>query len=72
MVQVGILDLYPSHGRHTVHLKVTLKSQLRPWFNEKGSGLLLYFDCMDQNGDEIRVCCLHSSFSSHCCDLPDL
>ena len=36
-------------------MRVTSKSAMRTWSNKRGSGRLFSFDCLDEEGGEIRV-----------------
>ena len=52
---VGINDLNPYQPRWSILVRVTSKSDIRRWSNEKGEGRLASFDIQDGQGSQARV-----------------
>lgn len=57
---VPIAALNPYQGRWTVKARVTAKTELRFYNNQKGDGKVFSFDLLDSDGGEIRVTCFNS------------
>jgi replication factor A1 len=50
-----IKSLNPYQNRWTIKARVTSKSEIRSWNNQKGSGKLFHIDLLDAQGGEIRA-----------------
>jgi replication factor A1 len=52
---VSILDLNPYQPRWSILVRVTSKSDIRRWSNDRGEGRLASFDIQDGQGNQARV-----------------
>ena len=52
---VGIMDLNPYQPRWSILVRVTSKSDIRRWSNDKGEGRLASFDIQDGQGNQARM-----------------
>ncbi|PHT58649.1 Replication protein A 70 kDa DNA-binding subunit C [Capsicum baccatum] len=57
---IPINALNPYQGRWTIKARVTSKTELRLYNNQKGDGKVFSFDLLDSDGGEIRVTCFNS------------
>ncbi|CAN4128031.1 unnamed protein product [Withania somnifera] len=55
-----IAALNPYQGRWTIKARVTAKTELRFYNNQKGDGKVFSFDLLDSDGGEIRATCFNS------------
>jgi replication factor A1 len=51
---VPIADLNPYQNRWTIKARVTGKSDVRRWSNQRGEGYLCSVDLLDEQGGEVR------------------
>lgn len=54
----AITSLNPYQNRWTIKARVSSRSDLKTYQNQRGTGQLFNFDLIDETG-EIRVCCFN-------------
>ncbi|TVU18300.1 hypothetical protein EJB05_34390 [Eragrostis curvula] len=57
---VPIAQLNPFQSRWAVQVRVTAKTDIRPYTNARGSGKVFNFDLLDAQGGEIRATCFNA------------
>ncbi|KAL6619666.1 hypothetical protein ACP70R_034805 [Stipagrostis hirtigluma subsp. patula] len=57
---VPVAQLNPYQGKWTIKARVTAKTSIRHYSNNKGSGTVFNFDLLDAQGGEIRATCFNA------------